>query len=128
MITNELSSIVRAMLWGMVLAMEYDSIRIFRRILRHYYIWTMSVEDILFWINVGFTVFAVTYDANDGIVRGFLVAGFLVGAIVFRYSISIFYVKYVPRAILFILKPLKKAAQAVKILIYKEKGKDKEDS
>ncbi|MDD3238827.1 MAG: spore cortex biosynthesis protein YabQ [Lachnospira sp.] len=121
MITAEVDTIVRALFWGMVLALEYDSIRIFRRVIRHYHIWTMSLEDILFWINVGFTVFAVTYEANDGIVRGFLVGGFVVGALVFRYSFSTFYVRYVSRSIIFILKPLKKAAGMFKMLLLRKK-------
>ena len=119
MITSEVDTLVRAMLWGMILAFEYDCIRILRRVIKHYHIWTMSVEDIIFWINVGFTVFAVTYDANDGIVRGFLIGGFVVGALVFRGSVSSIYVRYVSRLVNVVLKMLKRIFHVIKMFIEK---------
>lgn len=128
MITGEVDTLVRAMLWGMILAFEYDSIRILRRVVRHYHVWSMSIEDILFWINVGFTVFAVTFDVNDGIVRGFLIGGFIIGALIFKYSLSQLYVRYISRVIIFILKLLKKAFGMIKMLLCSiENKKNKEN-
>ena len=60
-----------ALFLGMVLALEYDCIRIFRRVIRHKNIWVMSAEDILYWIYAAVTVFCMTYEVNDGILRGF---------------------------------------------------------
>lgn len=125
MITGEVDTLVRAMLWGMILAFEYDSIRILRRVVRHYHVWSMSIEDILFWINVGFTVFAVTFDVNDGIVRGFLIGGFIIGALIFKYSLSHLYVRYISRVIIFILKLLKKAFGMIKMLLCSIENKGK---
>ena len=56
-----------ALFLGMVLALEYDCIRIFRRVIRHKNIWVMSAEDILYWIYAAVTVFCMTYEVNDGI-------------------------------------------------------------
>lgn len=117
MIMGQVDTMIKALFWGMILAIEYDCIRIFRRVIRHRHLWTMSMEDILFWVNVGFTVFAVTYKANDGIVRGFLIGGFVVGALVFRYSVSTFFVRNMSKIIIFILKPLKKLMKAFKMII-----------
>ena len=58
-----------ALFLGMVLALEYDCIRIFRRVIRHKNIWVMSAEDILYWIYAAVTVFCMTYEVNDGILR-----------------------------------------------------------
>ena len=68
-----------ALFLGMVLAFEYDCIRIFRRVIHHKNIWVMSAEDILYWIYAAVTVFCMTYEVNDGILRGFLVTGFWQG-------------------------------------------------
>lgn len=128
MITLEVDIIVRAMLWGMILALEYDCIRIFRRVIGHYHLWSMSVEDILFWINVGFTVFAVTYNANNGIVRGFLIGGFVIGALVFRYSFSPLFVRLTSRGILFVLKTLKKFLTMIRMMVNKILNKETKSS
>ena len=120
-----------ALFLGMVLALEYDCIRIFRRVIRHKNIWVMSAEDILYWIYAAVTVFCMTYEVNDGILRGFLVTGFLAGAVLYRYSAfyfivvfeySTFFVKYTTKFINLCLKPLKKALCLIKIGVHKITG------
>lgn len=101
-------TLILSLFWGMVLAFEYDCIRVFRRIIKHKKVWLVSFEDIIFWINTGFMVFSIIYELNNGIVRGFVTAGFVVGALVYRYSFGIFFVKYMTLILQFILKPLKK--------------------
>ena len=98
-----------ALFLGMVLALEYDCIRIFRRVIRHKNIWVMSAEDILYWIY-------------DGILRGFLVTGFLAGAVLYRYAFGTFFVKYTTKFINLCLKPLKKALCLIKIGVHKITG------
>lgn len=112
-------TLLSALFWGMVLSVEYDCIRIFRRVVRHTKVWTMSVEDIIFWVNAAITVFVVTYDVNNGIVRGFLLAGFVLGGVIYRYSFGLFCVKYGSRLILIVLKPLKKMCSAIRMLLKK---------
>ena len=50
-------TLILSLFWGMVLAFEYDCIRVFRRIVKHKRVWTISVEDIIYWINVAITAF-----------------------------------------------------------------------
>ena len=107
-----------ALFLGMVLALEYDCIRIFRRVIRHKNIWVMSAEDILYWIYAAVTVFCMTYEVNDGILRGFLVTGFLAGAVLYRYAFGTFFVKYTTKFINLCLKPLKKALCLIKIGVH----------
>lgn len=117
LIAWEWTALFASIYWGMILSAEYDCIRIFRRIIKHHKVWTMSLEDIIFWINAGITIFCITYELNDGIVRSFSIVGFILGAIIYRYSFGKIIVKYVSQIILFILKPLKKAVKFIKIKI-----------
>lgn len=120
LIAWEGGTLLTSLFWGMILAAEYDCIRIFRRVFRHRKVWTISVEDILYWTNAGITVFCVIYELNDGIVRGFSIAGFVAGAVLYRFAFGRFFVKYGSRAILFILKPLKKAWSLIRIAVGKQ--------
>lgn len=115
-------TLLSALFLGMVLALEYDCIRIFRRVIRHKNIWVMSAEDILYWIYAAVTVFCMTYEVNDGILRGFLVTGFLAGAVLYRYAFGTFFVKYTTKFINLCLKPLKKALCLIKIGVHKITG------
>lgn len=119
----EWQALLSSLFFGMVLSWEYDWIRIFRRVIRHRRVWTIFVEDILYWLNAAITVFCVTYEVNDGIVRGFSIIGFLLGALLYRYSFGCFFVKYVSKGINFILKPLKKVFSLIKIGVIKLVGK-----
>lgn len=112
-------ALLSSLFFGMILAWEYDCIRIFRRIVKHRRVWVMSIEDILYWINASITVFCMTYEVNDGIVRGFLVAGFIVGAVIYRHSFGKYFVKYVSKLINFILKPLKKMLYLIRMVLWK---------
>ena len=82
----------------------------------------MSAEDILYWIYAAVTVFCMTYEVNDGILRGFLVTGFLAGAVLYRYAFGTFFVKYTTKFINLCLKPLKKALCLIKIGVHKITG------
>ena len=111
------SALLTSLFWGMVFAGIYDCIRILRRIVRHRKVWIMTIEDIVYWIYVGIRIFVITYEMNNGIVRGFSVAGFILGATLYRFVFGRFFVKYVSKAILFVLKPLKKLARFIRIKI-----------
>lgn len=113
--------------WGMFLTVIYDCLRIFRRVVIHKKIFVMSAEDILFWIFAGFAVFHVTFMVNDGVVRAFSLAGFLIGSFMYQYTVSYYFVKYVAKVLVFLkkfiikyfLKPLKKLIKSITIIINK---------
>ena len=98
---------ILSLFWGMVLAFEYDCIRVFRRIVKHKRVWTISVEDIIYWINVAITAFSIIYELNNGIIRGFVTGGFIAGAFIYRYSVGKLFVKYTTFILQLVLKPLK---------------------
>lgn len=108
-------ALLSSLFWGMVYACIYDCIRIFRRVFKHRKLWLLVIEDIIFWIYVGINVFCITFQLNDGVIRGFSLIGYLVGAVVYRYTLGRLILKYVTKVILFILKPLKKAFQFIRI-------------
>lgn len=112
-----------ALFWGMVIAAEYDCIRIFRRVVIHKKLWTTSAEDIIYWLLVGIQVFCLTYENSNGIVRGFMVGAMIGGAVIYRYGIGRFFVRYVSKIIILLLKPLKKMFRFIKMYLNKFSAK-----
>lgn len=106
-----------ALFWGMVIAAEYDCIRIFRRVVIHKKLWTTSAEDIIYWLFVGIQVFCLIYENSNGIVRGFMVGAMIAGAVIYRYGIGRFFVRYASKIIIFLLKPLKKMLRFIKMYL-----------
>lgn len=93
---------------GIALAVAYDGLRILRRLLRHRVFW-MSVEDILFWMMAALVTFAVCFFEDAGNIRWFAVAGEILGACMYHWTLSDFLVKYISLILGFPGKVLKKA-------------------
>ena len=53
------STLCRTLWWGMVFAAEYDTIRIFRRIVKHNMLVIMVLEDMAYWIYVSIKTFSI---------------------------------------------------------------------
>ena len=103
----EQSTFFAALFMGMMFAFIYDCIRVFRRVFKHKHVYTMAVEDILFWFYVSIRVFTCLYERNNGIIRGFIVISQIFGALIYRYAFGKLFVKYMTGLLIFILKPLK---------------------
>ena len=69
----ESGTFLYALWWGMVLAFQYDTIRIIRRIIRHRRVFMIAVEDVIYWIYVGIRIFIICFYVNSGIIRLFIV-------------------------------------------------------
>ena len=69
----ESGTFLYALWWGMVLAFQYDTIRIIRRIIRHRRVFMIAVEDVIYWIYVGIRIFIICFYVNSGIIRSFIV-------------------------------------------------------
>ena len=65
----EQSTFFAALFMGMMFAFIYDCIRVFRRMFKHKHVYTMAVEDILFWFYVSIRVFTCLYERNNGIIK-----------------------------------------------------------
>ena len=116
LIKSESVLCLTAMFLGMVMGVEYDLIRIFRRVIVHKRVWLICVEDIVFWIVAAFQVFSVIYEEGQGIVRVYLVVFMVVGAVLYRNAFGKYLVKYISEAINFIFKPLKNVLRSVTIM------------
>ena len=68
------STLCRTLWWGMVFAAEYDTIRIFRRIVKHNMLVIMVLEDMAYWIYVSIKIFSICFYVNDGVIRAFIIA------------------------------------------------------
>lgn len=103
---------------GIGLAVLYDCLRIWRRLIPHGIIW-LSVEDILFWMASALITFTVCFVEDAGNIRWFAVAGEALGALMYHYTIGRILVKYVSLILLtpfrIIKKALKKLSESFRI-------------
>lgn len=81
---------VRGELWllggsvctGIALMVLYDGLRIFRWLVRHGSFWT-GMEDVVYWLFASFSTFRLLFGQNDGVLRGYAVAGVLGGMVLY---------------------------------------------
>lgn len=86
-IAGEGSLLLVSLLFGFILMLAYDIVRIFRRIIRHGTIF-MAVEDILYWLFCAIGIFAMLYQENDGLLRWFVLGGVAIGMLFENYFVS----------------------------------------
>lgn len=127
-----------AIMWGIILSIFYDGLRILRRVFIHKKITMLAIEDIIFWMISGFIMFHVIFMVNDGIIRVFALMGFALGAAMYQYTISYYLVKYISKvakyfkrmSIKIVLKifinPLKKLCKSITMKMNKRKIRRKE--
>lgn len=122
-IFRELDFFAVSFLLGILLVLVYDCLRIFRRLVRHGTVW-IALEDLCYWIMTAFAVFAMLYQKNDGLIRGFSIGGIVIGMLLYNQFISRYTVRFIAgilkKVIRFIRKvwrflsaPFRKAAKAV---------------
>lgn len=103
---------------GIGLAVLYDCLRIWRRLIPHGIIW-LSVEDVLFWMASALITFAVCFVEDAGNIRWFAVAGEVLGALMYHYTVGRILVKYVSLILLapfrIVKKALKKLSESFRI-------------
>lgn len=80
-IEKELSVFLHAALTGNIVYLIYCVIRLIRRIVRHNLIW-ISIEDIVYWIGMGFYLFVQIYKTSYGVIRWYFVLGVFVGGLI----------------------------------------------
>lgn len=84
--------LLHAVLTGMFITIVYDGLIILRRVIAHK-AWVESFEDLVFWIFCAIYVFMWLYREGDGTLRWFAVAGALTGMLLYKKTISHFFVK-----------------------------------
>ena len=135
LITWEWKFFAIAVMWGMILSIAYDGLRIFRRVIIHRKIALLAAEDILFWMICGFAMFHVIFMVNDGIIRSFALIAFLIGSAMYQYTVSYYIVKYISKMLILlkrmsikickgiVINPLKKLCKSSTIRINKSRLK-----
>lgn len=88
---EELLLFFHSFLTGIVMALLYDGLLILRRVLRHGQFW-ISLEDFFFWLICAFGVFLFLIEENNGILRWFAVGGAVLGAFLYKKTISECYI------------------------------------
>lgn len=103
-ISVELQFFLTSILWGVILLMAYDVLRIFRRIIKHDAFF-IAIEDLVFWVVASLFIFAMIYRMNNGIIRGFSIMGMLLGGVLYHFAFSELLVKSVAKLIRVLLSP-----------------------
>lgn len=111
-ILEEIRLFANSVVLGAVLTFAYDAWVILRTVIKHRSFW-ISIEDLLFWGASAAITFLLLQEQNNGILRWFLVLGAGAGILLYKCSISRYYVKYASKAILYIVVYIKKTAYFV---------------
>ena len=102
---------------GMGLLLCYDVLVLLRKLFPHSH-WACAAEDFLYWIAVGFFLFAKVYGLNEGNWRFFLLLGIFAGFLVCRRTISPIFVagmsKILGIPLIFVKKVIKRLLFLVK--------------
>lgn len=78
MVRGEIALLGGSVCTGIALMAVYDGLRIFRWLVRHGAVWT-GLEDAVYWLAASLATFRLLFGQNDGVLRGYAVAGVLGG-------------------------------------------------
>lgn len=79
---------------GIFITFIYDILRIIRRVYAHNNI-LISFEDILFWLFCALAVFYLMHAESNGTLRWFAILGAVIGMLLYKKTVSAFFVKWV---------------------------------
>ncbi len=82
----------QSVLMGAILLLCYDLLVILRRVFPHSPA-AVGAEDLIYWILSGAAVFIRVYRLNQGILRGFLFTGIILGAVLCHVSVGSLFVR-----------------------------------
>lgn len=104
-ISNEIRFLIHSLFLGTVITFLYDNIRIARRLFKHHALF-VSLEDLVFWIVVSFSIFTLQYYENNGVFRWFSILGALLGMFLYKETVGRFYVPLMTKVLKWILSML----------------------
>ena len=112
-ILEEVRLFANSVVLGAALTFIYDGWLILRKVFKHNIFW-ISAEDLLFWFGAALTVFMCLHEQTQGVLRWFVVAGAGIGMLLYKNSVSRFYVKYIGDLLLHIVVYIKRLAYFVR--------------
>lgn len=86
-VSNQLYIFGWAILYGGIIGISYDLIRIVRRVVSHSQL-LVGLEDFFFWMIAGLVVFNYIFNVNSGSMRGFIFIGLSLGMLLYFLTIS----------------------------------------
>ena len=113
-IVDEFYIFLIAINYGLILGGIYDFYRVFRYFSKPKKILT-AVEDLLFWIIITLIVFVFLVNKTDGIVRGFVLLGFIIGYVFYIKVISFYSYKFLKKTFELIFGLI---SEIMKIMLY----------
>lgn len=102
-IINENLFLLHSLAMGIFITFIYDILRIGRRVCAHSILF-ISLEDLFFWIFCAVSVFYMMHTQSNGTLRWFAVLGALAGMLLYKKTISPFFVKWVSLGIAAVFK------------------------
>ena len=116
-IAGDLRFFLAAVLLGMAAALFYDMLRVWRRFHKQT-LFTVSLQDFIYWFSMGLVGFRLIYYFNAGILRFFAFGGICLGACIYAVTLGRFFVKYCLKLLLIFTFPLRKG-----LLFLRKQGK-----
>lgn len=104
---TELLLFGRSVLLGVAMFVVYDLLRVLRRIFPRGIVW-VSIEDFIYWVAAALYFFLQLCRENDGIIRGYILLGLILGAFGYDRFISRFLMAWMTKRVISIKKQLKK--------------------
>lgn len=86
-IQYEVWLMVLSLVTGAWLMLAYDTLRVFRLVIRHGSVLT-GIEDFFYWMYAGLVTFILLYEQNDGVFRAYVIGGVFIGMILYDRFIS----------------------------------------
>ncbi len=116
-IAGDVSFFLTAVLLGVCAAFVYDLLRVWRR-LHKQTLFTVSVQDFIYWFVLGLAGFRMIYYYNAGTIRFFAFLGMGLGVCVYATTFGRFFVTYCLKLLQLLTFPLRKG-----LLFLKKQGK-----
>ena len=92
MIAQQAWLFLYTVLFGILFAVVYDTLRAVRRAMPNA-LFIIQLEDIIFWLGVGAASYWLMFSSNYGEIRGFCLLGLGLGALVYGCTLGRFFVK-----------------------------------
>lgn len=113
-IVDEFFIFLIAINYGLIFGGIYDFYRVFRYFSKPKKILT-AVEDLFFWVIITLIAFVFLVKQTDGIIRGFVLLGFIIGYIFYIKVISIYSFKFLKKIFELIFTLI---SEIMKIILY----------
>lgn len=102
-----------SLLMGAGMGFVYDCIRCVRRLFFHNNV-LIAIEDLIFWIVWAFIIIDKIHFYNYGSLRGYVLLGIFLGAVLYACTISCVFIFYMSHILCWVRKQLKKVKKVLK--------------